>query len=93
VYLWISVGLAALAVLVGGGITVRELVFAEGRSTKPRLRMGARGRVIVLVVFLVLIIVAQFVLSLSTSHQVQRDCANGHIAATGVTAAVTPSTL
>lgn len=78
-YLWISVSLTLLAVLSASGLVVRELVLAEGRTGKPRLRIGTRGRVVTLVAFLVLVIVAQFVVFLSTSQAAQRDCARAPV--------------
>ena len=74
--LWLSVTLAALAVLVSAPTLVHELI-VRGAPTRPRRRLSPRTRAGALIAFLTLIIIAQFVVFLSATDHAQRDCANG----------------
>jgi len=74
--LWLSVALAALAVLVSAPTLVHELI-VHGARTRPRRRLSPRTRAGALIAFLTLIIIAQFVVFLSATDRAQHDCANG----------------
>ena len=65
--LWLSIVLAAAAVLTAAGATAYELALRERSMTRSWRRTSTRARTTALVAFLVLIIIAQFLLFLSAT--------------------------
>lgn len=66
-YLWLSIALAASAVFTAAAATAYELALRGKITTRSWRRTSPRTRATALVTFLVLIIVAQFLLFLSAT--------------------------
>jgi hypothetical protein len=67
VSLWLSITLASSAVLAAAGATAYELALRERSITRSWRRTSTRARTTALIAFLVLIIIAQFLLFLSAT--------------------------
>jgi hypothetical protein len=72
--LWISVALTTVAVLTAAPIAIHELTGRGTRSTRPRRTISLKLRVRALIVFLILIILAQFAVFLSATNRTHPTC-------------------
>jgi hypothetical protein len=81
---WLSIALTALAVAVPAAVAIHDHTdFRSSPITATRFRVTTTQRITALVGFLVLIIIAQFLLSLGNHTTSNPACANGLLTVSG----------
>lgn len=67
--LWLSIALAALAVAACVPAAIQEVALRRTHPSRPRRTISARTRAHALITFLVLIIIAQFLVFLTATNR------------------------